>query len=127
MADTPKENEMKYTRFLNAFKTLAPDKTFGGITLTQFETQVEKSKVPRTNIETLNDQKKREEATRDSEDLATMKLCEIIKNGVVADPEFGDDSALYETLGYVRKSDRKSGLTRKKSVSKTGTTENKTE
>ena len=31
-----------------------------------------------------------------------------------ADPTEGDDSALYKAMGYVRKSDRKSGLTRKK-------------
>ncbi len=35
-------------------------------------------------------------------------------NNVVGDPNFGPDSALYEALGYVRKSDRKSGFTRKK-------------
>lgn len=114
MADSPTENEIKYTRFLNVLKTLAPDKTFGGVTLAQFEAQVEKSNIPRASIETLNDQKKQEEATRDAEDLATMKLCEMIKKGVVADPAFGDDSAVYEALGYVRKSNRKSGLTRRR-------------
>ena len=51
---------------------------------------------------------------RDNEDVSTMKMCERIKNGVVADPDFGDDSALYEALGYIKKSNRKSGLTRKK-------------
>jgi hypothetical protein len=33
---------------------------------------------------------------------------------VLAAPSEGDDSALYEAMGYVRKSARKSGLTRKK-------------
>jgi hypothetical protein len=32
---------------------------------------------------------------------------------VLGDPAYGPDSALYEALGYVRKSERKSGLTRK--------------
>ena len=54
------------------------------------------------------------EAARDTADTATMKMCEMIKNGVVADPAFGDDSALYEALGFIRKSNRRSGLTRKK-------------
>jgi hypothetical protein len=32
---------------------------------------------------------------------------------VTGDPAFGPDSSLYEAMGYVRKSERKSGLTRK--------------
>jgi hypothetical protein len=39
-----------------------------------------------------------------------------VVNGVKGDPAFGEDSDLYETMGYVRKSERKSGLTRKKST-----------
>jgi hypothetical protein len=38
---------------------------------------------------------------------------QLVVNGVVGDPTFGPDSALYEAMGYVRKSERKSGLTRK--------------
>jgi hypothetical protein len=34
-------------------------------------------------------------------------------NGVLADPEEGPDSPLYEAFGYTRASERKSGLTRK--------------
>lgn len=114
MADTPKENEIKYSRFLTALKTLAPDKTFGGVKPDEFEAQTEKSDAPRERIAVKYDEIKQDEVERDNEDVMTMKMCEMIKNGVVADPEFGDDSALYEALGYVRKSDRKSGLTRKK-------------
>lgn len=115
MADTPRENETKYTRFLNSVTTLAPGKTFGGVTLAEFAAQVEKSNAPRQRLVEIADEKMDEEAKRDNEDVNTMKMCERIKNGVVADPDFGDDSALYEALGFVRKSERKSGLTRKKS------------
>ena len=114
MADTPKENETKYNRFLNALTTLAPDKTFGGVTLQDFIAQLAKSNAPRQKLVKLDDEKKRQEVIRDTEDVSTSKMCEKIKNGVMADPEFGDDSALYEALGYVRKSDLKSGLTRNK-------------
>ena len=114
MADTPREYETKYDRFLNALTTLAPDKVFGGVALPAFETQTGKSDAPRRRIETKYDEIRQEEVERDSEDVVTMRMCEMIKNGVIADPEFGDDSALYEALGYVRKSNRKSGLTRKR-------------
>ena len=114
MADTPKENEAKYKRFLTALKTLAPTKTFSGITLADFVAQCVKSDAPRDAIIQIDDQRLQEEANRDTTDITTMKMCETVKNGVIADPEFGDDSALYEALGFVRKSERKSGLTRKK-------------
>ena len=114
MADTPKENEIKYNRFLNALTTLAPDKVFAGIKLGDFVTQTDKSDLPRTDLLRLKDEAMQAEAARNNADTATMKMCEMIKNGVVADPEFGDDSALYEALGFIRKSARRSGLTRKK-------------
>ena len=114
MADTPKENEIKYNRFLNALTTLAPDKSFGGYKLGDLVTQTDKSDLPRTDLSRLKDEAMQAEAARDTADTATMKMCEMIKNGVVADPLFGDDSALYEALGFIRKSNRRSGLTRKK-------------
>lgn len=114
MADTPRENEIKFTRFLNALTTLAPEKTFGGVNLSSFTTQVGKSMTPRKRLDEIKDEEKEQEVIRDTEDVNTSKMCEMIKNGVVADPDFGDDSALYEALGFVRKSNRKSGLTRKK-------------
>ena len=114
MADNPKDNEIKYYRFLNALKTLAPTKTFGGITLAAFEDQIKESETPRQMIVQIDDQRKQEEASRGSADSVTMQMCEMIKNGVLADPAYGEDSALYEALGFVRKSMRKSGLTRKR-------------
>ena len=45
-------------------------------------------------------------------DAATMETVLGVVNSVKGDPEEGEDSALYEALGYVRKSERKSGLKR---------------
>lgn len=47
-------------------------------------------------------------------DAAAMKLMDQVVNSVKGTPEFGDDCALYQNLGYICKSDRKSGLTRKR-------------
>lgn len=44
-----------------------------------------------------------------------------VRNGVGGDPNYGDDSVLYGAMGFVRKSERRSGLTRKKNP-KTPTT-----
>lgn len=114
MPNSPKDNEEKMLMILNAWKTLAPTKTFGGFTLQDYETRVNKSLAPRLRLDQIEDEKRQQQALRESEDVTTMKDAQFIVNGVLADPEYGDDSALYQAMGYVRKSDRKSGLTRKK-------------
>ena len=118
MPNSPKQNEEKMKKVLNALKTIAPDKTFGGKTSATFETQVNKSLAPRQRLIEIADEEIEQQALRESEDVITMKDIELIIAGIIADPEFGSDSALYEACGYVRKSERKSGLTRKKKTPK---------
>ncbi len=43
-----------------------------------------------------------------------------VGSGVRGDKNFGDDSPLYGAMGFKRKSERASGLTRKKKVTPTG-------
>ncbi|MDQ4121269.1 MAG: hypothetical protein M3209_07475 [Acidobacteriota bacterium] len=114
MAYSPKENEEKMMKVLNAWKTLAPAKTFAGVTLAEFETQVNTSLTPRQRLVALEDEKLQQMTTRDAADQITMNKILSIVAGVVADPTEGANSALYEAMGYIRKDARKSGLTRKK-------------
>lgn len=39
-----------------------------------------------------------------------------VRNGVAGDKDFGTDSPLYGAMGFVRDSERKTGLTRKKKI-----------
>lgn len=114
MANSPKKNEEKMMKVLNAWKTLAPTKKFGNMSAEEFETQVNKSLAPRARLEEIADEAIEQQALRDGEDLITFGKIELGVAGVIADPEFGSNSALYEAMGYVRKSERKSGLTRKR-------------
>lgn len=110
---SPKKIMEDLETVLDAVQELAPDKTFGGITLAQYETQVGKSRGDRDEVTdaeiNLTDKINKREAT----DSASLKMREKIVNGIIGDAEFGPDSTLYERCGYIRKSDRKSGLTRK--------------
>jgi hypothetical protein len=63
------------------------------------------------NVRPGEDQLTQALAARDN---AGAAKAELIVNGVRADPTEGADSALIEAMGYTRKSERKSGLTRKK-------------
>lgn len=114
MPKSPKDIEEKMLKVLNGWKTLAPTKEYGGMTVAQFEDQVNKSLAPRQTLDTLEDQRLQALANRDAEDEITMGKIQFVVNGVLADPSEGPNSALYESFGYIRKEDRKSGLTRKK-------------
>lgn len=119
----PKDTLEKILRFINAWETLRPNKTFGGMTVAQFKTGVKRSLEVREELRALESQiqsKKIERATADAE---SVRLMQLVSYGVVGDPEEGPDSDLYELLGYTRKSERKTGLTRKKSTKGGGTSD----
>jgi hypothetical protein len=51
-------------------------------------------------------------ALRDNADVNTVGFIKRVVAGVKADVTAGEDSEIYKTMGYVRSSDRRSGLTR---------------
>lgn len=114
MPGSPKEVEEKIHRMVNAWETLAQDKSFGGMLLAQFKGLAQVSLDARARIEVLEDQLKQAQAARDRADEAFLERAQLVVNGVLADPTEGPDSTLYEAFGYKRKSDRRSGLTRKR-------------
>jgi hypothetical protein len=114
MPVNPKKILEKLQRMINAWETLTPDKSFGGMTLTQFRNAVKPSLDARALIEDLEAQTTQAINSRDTADEATQEKMELVVNGVRADPTEGPDSALYEAFGYTPKRERKSGLTRKR-------------
>ena len=111
--DGPKETADKLTHIIDAWATLAEDKSFGGMTLTEFKAVVKASFDARDVIADLDNQLTAALNIRDKHDGTSLTKAQLVVNGVVGDPSFGPDSDLYEAMGYVRKSERKSGLTRK--------------
>lgn len=110
---SPKYIEERIERMLNAWETLAPDKSFGGMTYTQFKVAAKPSLDARARLDELEDQKRQALADRDTADDAFETKAQQVVNGVLADPTEGPDSALYEAFGYTRSSERRTGLTRK--------------
>ena len=101
-------------RILNAWETLAPSKSFGGMTLQQFQAVAEPARAARELVDDLENQRTQAITAREQADEAFFDKAQLVVAGVLADPTEGADSALYEAMGYTRKSDRKSGLTRKR-------------
>lgn len=114
MSNTPKSLEERMRQFLNAWETLAKDAIFGGMTLEQFRAATARPLNSRARIEGLQAQLNAEINVRDDEDAVWLPISQMIVAGVLADPNYGPNSPLYEELGYTRKSERKSGMTRKK-------------
>lgn len=112
MPNSPRNTQEKIERMLNAWRTLAPEKSFGGMTLAQFEAAAAPSREARRRIDDLDNQRAQAVADRDRADEIFNAKAQLVVNGVLADPTEGSDSALYEAFGYTRKSDRKSGLHR---------------
>ena len=105
---------------LNAWEELAALKSFGGKTLEQFRTIVTRSTAARARIDDLENQMTQAITERENADDAALDAAKLVTNGVRADPTEGEDSALYEAMGYTRASERKSGLHRNKGGKKGG-------
>lgn len=110
----PKGIEEKLGRVLNSWRTLTPEKTYGGMTPAQFETAIAPSMQARTELEELDDKITEALARRDAADIVSLAKMQLVVAGVIADPTEGPDSALYKAFGYTPKSERKTGLTRKR-------------
>ena len=104
----------KLDRFVSAWQTLRPSKSFGGMTLEQFKAAIQPSLDARQHIESLEAELIAAQDVRDDADKVSQGKVQLVVNGVIGDPTEGPDGDLYEALGYVRKSERKSGLTRGK-------------
>ena len=112
----PKLIKEKLDRLISAWEMLAPLKSFGGFTLAQFKAAVQPSYDTRIAEHELNVQLAATKVERDNADGVSLGAIQRVVNGVKGDPTEGPDSDLYDAMGYVRASERKSGLTTKKKL-----------
>ena len=112
MSQAPKQIQDVTNSIINAWATLALAATFGGMTLAQFKTKVKPPFDTRATIANLDTQMTAALDERNNADTATADANQKVVNGVVGDPDFGDNSDLYDAMGYICKSDRASGLTK---------------
>ena len=87
---------------------------FGGIKQTDFQTEITAAATAETELDDLLALVDMKRTEIDVKYAALQEKSVLVVNGVRGDPAYGEDSALYGAMGFVRKSDRASGLTRKK-------------
>lgn len=109
----PKEIKQKITTVVNAWDTIAPTKSFAGMTLAEFKAKVKPSLDARDNLLSADTQRTETRVQREQRDADSLKAMQLVVNSIKGDPTEGEDGALYAACGYIRKSERKSGLSRK--------------
>src|ERR1017187_5904329 len=110
MATAPKAIADDTQAIIDGWTELAPTATFAGLTLKQYLAAVQPSFDARAQILKLETDLGAQQDLRDQVDVTTSTTNDKVVKAVVADANYGDDSALYERMGYVRKSVRASGL-----------------
>jgi hypothetical protein len=99
--------------FLAAWREIAPQASFAGMTLAEFETQIAPLAESTRKLQALDAQYAAELKARDEADTAARDTLRLIANAVRGTPAYGEDSQLYRAMGFVPLSQRQSGLTRK--------------
>jgi hypothetical protein len=92
----------------------APSAKFNGISQTEFQADIEAAAADDAAIADLESELKMKRDVRDDKYVALNDKRSKVGLGVAGSPDYGNDSPLYGAMGFVRKSERASGLTRKK-------------
>lgn len=99
--------------FQAAWREIAPEANFAGMTLAEFETQTAPLAQSLARLQALDAQYSAELMARAEADTIARETMRLVANAVRGEPSYGEDSRLYRAMGYVPLSQRQSGLTRK--------------
>ncbi len=108
-------NELPLRRdtFRRAWRKFAAEESFAGMTLEEFEAATSPAVKSRDDIADLRAQLAGELRQRRAMDADLRSKLALVVNAVRGNQAHGEDSPLYRAFGYVPKSERSSGLTRK--------------
>jgi hypothetical protein len=99
--------------FQAAWREIAPEASFAGMTLAEFEIKTAPLAQSTARLLALDAQYAAELKARDEAETAAKETMRMAAHGVRGNPLFGEDSSLYCAMGFVPLSERQSGLTRK--------------
>jgi hypothetical protein len=106
---TNKTVSLRREQFLSSWLEFAPDVTFAGLTLAQFE---DKSKTPlnaRKSIREVQTKLRGLLLDRDKADELLNQDLILIAHAIRGNELFGEDCAFYRSLGFIPKSERRTG------------------
>jgi hypothetical protein len=97
---------------ISAWRALARSASFYGMTLVQFIAAVKPSLDARKEIADLQRRLRRAIMQRDAADKHSFDLISGVGCAVQGDPAYGEDSALYGSMGYRLEIDRRRNIRR---------------
>ena len=118
MARNRKEDMAKMDRVETGWKQNAGDDQFAEMTAAEYGIEIEKSRDIRRQIDIVESQLNDLTSRLDIIDKANLELTELVVNGVRGSRKHGPDSPLIGSMGYVRKSERKTGKTNRTKTDK---------
>jgi hypothetical protein len=101
-------------RIRTAWSELAPAETCAGLALNEFVADTADSVTLREEIDATRAKLAGLYLQREHADAEARNTMQLVINSVRGNPAFGEDSALYRAMGFVPKSERDSGLTRRR-------------
>jgi hypothetical protein len=112
MAQTKITGEKLY-QLLDSWEQVAPESSFGGMSLADFKAATQPSIDQRQNASDAVLARRAAIARRETADETTRALMKRVVSSVIGDPAHGSNSAIYRAMGYRTDAERASGLTRK--------------
>jgi hypothetical protein len=109
-----KQIRERVTKMSNAWAQGAADAVFKGITRTAFDADIQAAAADDQEIADLESQIRMKRTARDEKYKNLNDDSIKVRDGVEGHADFGSEHPIYKAMGFVRPSDRKSGLTRKK-------------
>jgi len=103
----------KLYQLLDSWGQIAPESSFGGMSLADFKAATQPSIEERQNASDAVLARRAAIARREMADETTRMLMKRVVSSVIGDPVHGPNSALYRAMGYRTDVERASGLTRK--------------
>jgi hypothetical protein len=101
-------------KIANAWRISCPTKTLSGLTLEQFRETLKPCREVRVELADHARHTKALLFRRQKLDMETRPILQRVVHAVRADPDLGDDSAMYKSMGYTpRHRRRKPGRKRK--------------
>jgi hypothetical protein len=105
----------KARQFRTAWTELVPNTSLGGMTLPEFNESISVLDTLQGEIDALLTQLDAKRAERSIEEARIRDQLDMVATSIRANPQYGRDSAVYSAFGFIRQSQRKSGLIRKTS------------
>lgn len=106
--------ERRVGQALRAWESSCPEQSFADMTLEQFRQELQPFHDAKIRFAAIDTQWGAARQERNTAYLKALELVKGVASSVKGHPKFGENSAMYSAMGYVPKSDRSSGLTRRR-------------